>query len=266
MKKISYDLFPDGKRKALTLSYDDATVDDRKMVEILNQYGIKGTFHLNSGWLDLEGRVTAAEVRSLYAGHEVAAHTVSHPYLPYIPVEQRVNEIMQDRQALEKLVGYPVKGMSYPFGEVTDEVAKLLPQLGIDYCRTVHSQLDFTMPEHFHRWHPTCHHLENLLEFTEQFLQLNRPGKPLLFYVWGHSFEFARDDNWDLLVQFCEQVGGRDEIWYATNKQIFDYVQALKRLEVSVDGSMIYNPSAMPVWFSVDGDPVKVDGGQLLQL
>lgn len=266
MSLVCFDRFPGGKRKAVTLSYDDGTVDDRRMVEILNQYGVKATFHLNSSWLDGEGRVEAAEIRSLYEGHEIAAHTVSHPYLPHLPAEMKVKEMIEDRCKLEALAGYPVKGMSYPYGDYSEDVAQLLPQLGIAYCRTVYSHQRFDLPEHFHRWHPTCHHLDRLLELTEQFLQEHRPGKPLLLYVWGHSFEFARDDNWDLLEQFCKRVSDHDDLWHATNKQIYDYVQALSRLEISVDGTMIYNPSAMSVWVSVDGEPVAVEGGSLLQM
>lgn len=42
-------MFPDGKKKALTLSYDDGVEQDRRLVEILNRYGIKATFNINSG-------------------------------------------------------------------------------------------------------------------------------------------------------------------------------------------------------------------------
>lgn len=44
-------LYPNGLEKALTFSYDDGRVFDRKLVEIFNRYGVKGTFHLNSGTL-----------------------------------------------------------------------------------------------------------------------------------------------------------------------------------------------------------------------
>ena len=41
-------LFPEGKFKALTFSYDDGNVADRRLVEIFNRYGMKGTFNLCS--------------------------------------------------------------------------------------------------------------------------------------------------------------------------------------------------------------------------
>lgn len=38
-----------GKKKAVTFSYDDGVTQDRRLVEMMNTYGVKGTFNLNSG-------------------------------------------------------------------------------------------------------------------------------------------------------------------------------------------------------------------------
>ena len=76
---IIYHCFPGGVYKALTMSYDDGCTEDRRLVEIFNRHGIKGTFNINSSWLGNPDTVTAEEVRTLYAGHEVATHTLTHP-------------------------------------------------------------------------------------------------------------------------------------------------------------------------------------------
>src|SRR4051812_14386159 len=109
--RIRNDRFPGGKMKALTLSFDDGKEHDRRFVNKLNEYGLKGTFHLNSGFLGKDGYILAEEVASLYKGHEVSAHTVDHPFLEQSPPDQVVREITRDREALEALVGYPVRGM-----------------------------------------------------------------------------------------------------------------------------------------------------------
>lgn len=259
--KISLDRFPGGKTKALTLSYDDGRTSDRQMVALLNRYGLKATFHLNSGTLGEPGYVTKEEIRTLYEGHEIAAHTVTHPHLPHIPAERRVQEILEDRMALERLAGYPVTGMSYPYGTHSGQVAALLPQVGIAYCRTVTSSYRFDLPENLHLWQPTCHHNENLIERTQQFLALPHYGAPQLFYVWGHSFEFEDGQNWTLLEQFCQLIGQRETIWYATNRQIADYLQVMERLVFSVDGRIICNPSAQSAWISIDGVATEIPGG-----
>lgn len=85
--------FPGGKSKALTLSYDDGRIEDRKMVEIINRYGIKATFHINSGLLDKEGFIRSDEVKDLFDGHEISLHTLNHPFLTNIPTEQIIREV-----------------------------------------------------------------------------------------------------------------------------------------------------------------------------
>ena len=40
--------YPGGKRKAFNITYDDGVLQDERFVALLNRYGIKGTFNLNS--------------------------------------------------------------------------------------------------------------------------------------------------------------------------------------------------------------------------
>lgn len=264
--RIRNDRFPNGVHKALTISYDDGRVHDRRFVGKLNEYGLKGTFHLNSGFLGKEGYITAEEVAALYTGHEVSAHTVDHPFLEQSPIEQIVQEISEDRKVLESLTGYPVRGMSYPFGTYNDQVVSMLPALGIEYARTVASHGKFHMPDDFLRWHPTCHH-KLMVEHAESFITLEqRHSRMALFYVWGHSYEFENDNNWEIIDRFGETISGRSDIWYATNAEIVAYMQALERLRYTADHRLVHNPSAMSVWISVEGESVEIPGGQLVKL
>ncbi|RTE11336.1 polysaccharide deacetylase family protein [Paenibacillus whitsoniae] len=258
--------FPSGRHKVLTLSYDDGNVADRKLVEILNRYGLRGTFHLNSGLLDTGERISAAEVRSLYQGHEVSAHTLTHPTIERCPNEQIVYEVIEDRKRLEKLVGYTVRGMSYPNGSYNKRIQNLLPQLGIEYSRIVGSSGHFGMPNDWMAWQSTCHHNNRLLEHAETFVDLHKTQYLYLMYVWGHSYEFDREGNWSLIEQFCERIGGRDDIWYATNMEIVDYMKAYDQLQFAADRSFVYNPTAQSVWLSVDGRHVEVPGGKQIEL
>ena len=260
--RIHLDRFPGGKMKALTMSYDDGKVQDRRLVQIFNQYGIRGSFHLNSGSLGKGGYLEASEIRELFADHEVSAHSVTHPYLTHISNETLVSEIMEDRRNLEAWVGYPVRGMSYPFGAWNDVVLARLPAFGIEYARTTKSHQGFHLPEHFLAWSPTCHHNDNLLEIGRKFLDEKRSGIPQLMYVWGHSYEFDNDQNWDLITTFCERIGNQDAVWYATNIEIVSYVQAVKRLVFSASEHLVSNPSAISVWISVEGQPIEIRAGE----
>ena len=265
MKNI-YTCFPGGKHKALTLSYDDGKLEDRRLVALFNQYGIKGTFHINSGIEGDANRIKPEEFAELYKGHEVACHTSTHPTIERCPLEETVAQIMEDRKALEGIVGYPVRGLSYPNGSYSDDIKKLLPLLGIKYSRVVGSSGSFGMPKDLYEWQATCHHNNKLLEYGEQFIGLSKKQYLYLMYVWGHSYEFTHKDNWNLIEDFCKMVGNRDDIWYATNIQIVDYMEDAKQLQFAADLSFVYNPAARSVWLSVDNEYIEVPGGALVKL
>ncbi len=264
LKNIRY-RFPDGRFKVLTMSYDDGAVWDRKLIEIFNKNKIRGTFHLNSGRLGDGYSVTAEEIPELYRGHEVSSHTVLHPAISYSPISQTVQQIIEDRKTLEDACGYVVRGMSYPFGMVNDEILAALPGCGIEYSRTTASTGAFSVPENFLRWNPSCHH-KGALELADTFLDLWKDWNLAVFYVWGHSYEFDGDKNWELIERFCEKMGGRDDIWYATNIEIVDYINALRALKFTARADRVYNPTATDVWIWVDGEVAKIDAGKTVNL
>lgn len=265
---INFDRFPGNTRKILTMSYDDGKTPDRRLISIFNKYGIKGTFHINSGYLDNNSlnRIASSEVSKLYKGHEISAHGYTHQSLGITPREMVVAETIKDRLALEKLAGYPVRGMSYPNGLFTDESISILKACGIEYCRVMETTGNFKLPNDFMRWHGTCHHNQNLLELGKTFLEQPYKNRPHLMYVWGHANEFDRDNNWDLIETFCSMMSGKDDIWYATNIEIVDYLTALKQLRFSADRTMVYNPTATDLIISVMEEPVYIPAGKLINI
>ena len=122
------------------------------------------------------------------------------------------------------------------------------------------------MPKDWLEWQATCHHNNNLLEYGKQFVDLFKKQYLYLMYVWGHSYEFTDKDNWNVIEDFCELVGNRDDIWYATNIEIYDYMDAAKRLQFSADLSFVYNPNAISIWLNVAGEYVEVPGGTQVDL
>lgn len=254
--------FPEGRNKALTLSYDDGRLADRRLVDIFNRNGLKGTFHLNSGLFGPADKVGADEVKSLYEGHEVSAHTLTHPTIARCPNEQIVYEIMEDRRNLENIVGYTVRGMSYPNGSYNRRIKDLLPGLGIEYARVVPSSGNYGMPDDWHEWMPTCHHNRDLMKHAEEFVSLQKTQYLYLMYVWGHSYEFDNDNNWELMEQFGQYIGGKSDIWYCTNIELVDYTKAFEGLRFSSGLRFVYNPSVLSVWLNVDGRTVEVKGGE----
>ncbi|MCM1567830.1 MAG: polysaccharide deacetylase family protein [Roseburia sp.] len=263
-------VYPQGKEKALTFSYDDGQEYDRRLVGIFNQYGLKATFHLNSGTLgedtEKDKFIKPEEVAGLYEGHEVACHGVEHKNLPTISRALVSKELAEDRLALEKLTGKLVQGLSYAFGSYSQEIMETAKSVGIKYSRTVNSTNGFFPPVDFMAWHPTCHHEGRLMELGDAFLEVPEYIELPLMYVWGHSFEFGRSDDWSVIEAFAEKMSGREDIWYATNGEICDYITAVRHQEYSADGSIMYNPTAISIWLCTDKGLVEVKPGETRRL
>ena len=137
--KVIYICFPEGKHKVLTMSYDDGKLADRRLVSIFNHYGIKGTFHLNSGMHGPE-RIPSEEWKALYEGHEMSCHTVTHPTIARSPVEQVAVQVLEDRRYIERIAGYPVLiiGKSSSFCQsLVSSTAALLEIRIIFPCRKI---------------------------------------------------------------------------------------------------------------------------------
>lgn len=263
-------LFPNAKTKALTFSYDDGTKFDRRLVGIFDKYNLKGTFNLNSsrhlGLESTEDVIGEKEVKELYKNHEVAVHTVNHINPDFTSQTTKTAEVFEDRKALEQMVGYIVTGMAYPYGITGGEqMANSMRTCGIDYSRKVRPTRNFYLPSNFYTWEPTCHHNDpELMKLADDFLSDTPSTK--LFYCWGHSYEFNKDNNWGIIEEFCEKVANKPQVWYATNKQIFDYVTAYRNLVFSLDNKLVYNGSAISVWLETGGKVYEVPSGKTIEI
>ncbi len=267
--------FPGGLERALTLSYDDGVQQDEKLIGIMRKHGLKGTFNLNSGEYPPEGttypagqihrRMTRDEATQLYkeSGMEVAVHALTHPFLQELPPVVCVREVFRDRENLEEQFGCIVRGMAYPFGTYSDEVVQILKANGIAYARTVHSTRNFDIPRDWLRMPATCHHNDpELMNLAKRFIEPAHWTISRLFYLWGHSYEFEDRNNWNVIEEFAEYVGGRDDIWYATNIEIYDYVEAWGSLIVSADGKRAYNPTAFELFYDNRGTAGSIKPGE----
>ena len=285
-----YKCFPGGKFKVLTLSYDDGKIQDRRLVDIFNKNGIRATFNVNSQLTDMDIRLDSDEWSSLYKNHEIALHTCTHPTMNRCGSYEITREILEDKTAIEKIIKRPVRGMALPNGAGNKLITSIAADLGIKYIRPAADQYavvksaieyadccegpillgdenGFSMPSDYMNWVPTCHHNHNLVEFGKRFMALTKKQYLYMMYVWGHSYEFTNQNNWELMEDFCKLVGKRDDIWYATNIEIVDYLDAAKRLQYTADCSHVYNPSAASVWICVnDTNFIELKGGTMTEL
>jgi len=279
--KIVQMCFPGGKKKAFTMSYDDGVIQDRRLVDLMNRYGIRGTFNLNSGFLGrkesavIDGfetditKVTKEEASSLYRNHEIACHCLTHLKLTDVGTEVAAYEVLEDRRRLEAIAETFVRGFAYPFGSYDETAIAALKACGIRYARTVESTKRFDLPNDFMKWHPTCHHTdENLFDLAKAFCEQDALfDAPQLFYLWGHSYEFDQRNQWDRIeALFQTLVPYKKEIYFATNDEIYRYISSFQQLEYSVDGTKVFNPSCSEVFILVDGVVIKIPSGQTITI
>ena len=225
-----------GKNKAITFSFDDGTLHDIKLIEILNKYGVKGTFNLNSGRLgivtlangvkvDSSSIVCPQDVKKIYTGHEVAVHTLVHPALCKMDDESVIYQVETDRKILSDICGYEVVGMAYPGGPPNNDkrVQKLVKErTGVKYARSYPSTHTFEMPKNYYEIESSVYfqHADKMFEMGEEFLNL-KTDTPKLFYIWGHSYELDQDQiSWQRFEEFIKMICNKSDIFYGTNKDV----------------------------------------------
>lgn len=226
------------KRKAVTFSYDDGVTQDIRLIELLNKYGLKCTFNINSELLGKKGTLTQdgqrishykihpEDVKYIYDGHEVAVHTLTHPNLTALEEAEIIRQVEQDRLNLSDLTGYEVIGMAYPCGGVNndDRVADIIRKhTGVAYCRTITNTDSFDPQENLYRFKPNVYHImefDRLMEMGQRFVELN-PSTPQIFYIWGHAYEMDfKPDYWIKLEEFFKLISNQRDIFYGTNKEV----------------------------------------------
>lgn len=226
------------KLKAVTFSYDDGVTQDIRLIELLNKYGLKCTFNLNSNLLGTKGilirenkrishyKIHPQDVKYVYEGHEVAVHTLTHPNLTQLDEETIINQVEQDRLNLSELTEYEVIGMAYPCGGINndDRVAGIIKEhTGVSYCRTITNTDSFDKQDNLYRFNPNVYHImefDRLMQLGQQFVEL-KATSPQIFYIWGHSYEMDfQPDYWIKLEEFFKLISNRNDIFYGTNKEV----------------------------------------------
>src|SRR3954447_4677539 len=120
----------------VSLTYDDANADQIPAASTLVANGLRGTFYLNSGFLNAPGYLTNADVKSLLAaGHEIGGHTVNHPDLTTVSTTEAQRQICLDRQNLSALTGVTVTDFAYPFASANSAVEKVASDCGYNSAR-----------------------------------------------------------------------------------------------------------------------------------
>ena len=262
--------FPGGLPKAVTLSYDDGAHTDVRLIETIDKYGLKCTLNITGDGADREKGLSTEYLKTnvLGHGHEIANHGYMHRALDSVRPIEGIRDTLDCRLKLEELFGGIIRGMAYADRSVDPikkpntyrEVTDYLSKLDIAYARMAGSSKDFELPEDWLGWMPTAHHDDpEIFNLIDRFVNLDldqmycSTRSPKVFYLWGHSFEFEGKNNWDRLEKICSELSGKEDVWYATNMEIHDYVECYRSLIYSADGQRVYNPTLKDIWFDIDG-------------
>ena len=276
--------FPGDKLKAVTFSFDDGCREDIKLAALLDSYNCRCTFNVNSGFIKNPGNkfLNFDEVKKYLSDthHEIAVHGDKHRAPGVNTPIDIIQDVLDCRKQLENMFGKIIRGMAYPDsgigyfdnGTTYSDVKRILTDCGIVYSRSLKRNDSFRLPADWHNWEPTIAPGDSgYLELAEKFAALseenctNSNAGPRLFYAWGHGYDI---DTWlgDALHKLCGIIANKEDTWYATNIEIYEYVTAYQSLIFSADGRICYNPTLHKIWFVVDGKHFSIEPGETINL
>ena len=265
--------YPNGKRKAFNVTYDDGILQDVRFVELMNRYGLKGTFNLNSQLMEQEfewthpngmivKRLSKDAVRHLYDGHEIAGHTLTHPYLSDKSDEELLWEIGEDKRRLEAWFGREVAGFGVPFHFYDERIARCVQNCGFEYGRMSEETRNYTPWQDPYFWCCGIFHLAPALDdYVEGFFSTDE--ELALCQIVGHSYDLDAENMWDKMEEILCRMAENEDICSMTHLEIVRYLRAMGQAVLT--DNTVYNPTDMPLWFRIDGAVRSVGPGETIE-
>jgi peptidoglycan/xylan/chitin deacetylase (PgdA/CDA1 family) len=226
----------------VTTSWDDGDILDEYIADLLDRYGISGTFYLARTFR--RNRLSDDRIRHLALRHEIGAHTLTHPDLTQLSRAPKKNEIEGSKKWLEDVTGEPVAMFCYPFGRFDAEAKEIVARAGYEGARTTRqfalaSSADryaIATTLHVHPmplrrsnardfgaylfkssvqrgpWHAgigiTVSMLRGWSHCAELLFRLSMLEPDAVFHLWGHSWEIEASNMWGQLEAFLRFLGG----------------------------------------------------------
>ena len=290
-------MYPGFTLKAATFSYDDGVSEDINTIASLDKYGAKATFNLVAKWRDgTSNRLLQyyndkgstdeerfAYIKQLYSGHEIASHSYSHPpvqleegqtssdsygnTLEGVSGDTIIEEFAKNHQYIKDNLDIEMTGIAWPYSGPYNRsdyttIRNAILDSGYLYARNHTETLNFDLPTDWFNWQ-TSGHIAKMTNLTDKFVALE-PNEMKLLYIWGHSYEYANptqygSGDWTTLEENLAKL--EDEgVWFATNKEVYDYINAVKK--ITYDVNTVTNNSDITVYVQVNGTNVQLDAGE----
>jgi len=240
----------------VTTSWDDGHILDLRIAELLDRYGLTGTFYIARDFLD--ERMNESQIRELAQRHEIGAHTLTHPVLTEVSLQQAELEIRGSKTWLEDVLGAPVTTFCYPKGANNPDLQRIVQEAGYTLARSVErftieaGKNPYAIPTTlncypyplrpfagmawFRGWRGRLAPVRDALPAVRRFrlsplalLSWQKLAEALLgaadqqdgiWHLWGHSWEIEQYGLWDALEQLLKAVRASDSIRPIPNSQI----------------------------------------------
>lgn len=237
-------------KKYFTLSFDDGLEQDKRLLGLMHKYGLKGTFNLNAGLFGTKGevkgigtigfqdcevgvrhhwpfsyvphnRIPEDEIAQVYVGMEIASHGFRHEALGKLDEEALHSAVNLNKVTLEKLVGTQIYGYAFAQGSTSTTAQSYLKSKGYRYARLVRPSKQFDFPAEPLALCPTCSCIDkDTPSLVERFIKTEAEERDLLFYMWGHSYEFDYEKgqaSWLAVERLFERIASQNDIIFCTN-------------------------------------------------
>ena len=236
----------------VTTSWDDGHELDFKLADLLNKYGLKGTFYVAKE--HSRGSLSDQRIRALGQNQEIGAHTLSHPHLTTLNKDEASREIFGSKEYLQNILGKEVKMFCYPSGEFNEEIKNLVRKVGFLGARTtgtfcLQKPVDFlelgttvhVYPFPFRKqtqiqalFEPLQRNFGTILKMglpIDSFFNWTNLAKNLfnralknggIYHLFGHSWEIEKYGMWQELEEVFKYIAGRPNVRYLNNSQTLE--------------------------------------------
>lgn len=224
-------------KKYFTLSFDDGTTEDEKMIVLLKKYGIKASFCINTGLMDGNDVIEVAgnwkrmsfdyaKENKVYDGFDVISHGYTHKELTFLSDEDITSELKTDAEKIKELTGVSPVGFAYPGGTAYYNgyiTSVMLLTTGVRFARDTNDTFSFRLPYNFMAWNPTCSILDDkLFSVAEEFINAEATDEDLLFYAWDHPWAITAYNAWDKTERLFKMLSERDDIVFVSNTEFYN--------------------------------------------
>ena len=200
--------------KAIVLSFDDGTIYDEKFIKLLNKYNLKATLNLNSGldnfiWYYEDKfpikRLNLSLKKELFINHEVASHTITHPYITGLSFEDIIKEVEEDRKNLSNIFNQNIESFAIPFDQYNEEIIEIIKNNTKIKNIRIPLFSDSYIPKSPYHVHINAFYDDiDIYKKLELFSKNNLMNS--MFVIVGHSYEFEVKNDWEKIENLLKYI------------------------------------------------------------